>query len=85
MGLPRVEPGELEKLRRLVAEPTEGVREKRGGVLYTDPGVSGLDDGGRPRSFRCPGVKGMSDKSSFGRMMGKRLAATLNRGMRQMP
>lgn len=82
---PPLEPGELEKLRRLVAEPTDGVREKRGGVLYTDPGVGGLDEGGRPSSFRCPGVKGMSDRSSFGRNMGKRLMAMLYRGIKQAP
>ncbi len=85
IGLSRLETGEVEKLRRLAAEPTDGVREKRGGVLYADPGVGGLDDGGRPSSRRCPGVKGISDRSSFGPSKGSRLMAMLNRRAKQTP
>ena len=53
IGLARLlEAGEVEKLRRLLGEPTDGVRENRGGVLYADPGVGGLEDGGRPSNRR---------------------------------
>lgn len=42
-----------EKLRLLPVDPdNEGVREYRGGVLYTDPGVGGAEEGPRPRSLR---------------------------------
>lgn len=37
----------------LAGEPaSEGVLEYRGGVLYTEFGVAGLELGGKPSSFR---------------------------------
>lgn len=71
-----------EKLLLLPVDPDmDGVREYRGGVLYTDPGVGGADEGPRPRSFRWPGVRGMSERSSFGRTSGNRATPILNSGM----
>lgn len=87
-GLPWFENGlrgELEKLRLLPADPEiEGVREKRGGVLYTEPGVGGAEEGGRPSSFRWLGVRGMSEKSSLCRARGSRLVPMLKMGTARM-
>jgi len=55
----------------LAGEPaSDGVLEYRGGVLYAEFGVSGLELGGRPRSFRWAGVRGMSERSSAWRTRG---------------
>ena len=43
---------------------SDGVLEYLGGVLNCDPGVGGAELGGRPSSFLCPGVNGMSVISS---------------------
>ncbi len=73
--------GELEKLRLLPAEPeADGVRVYRGGVLYTEPGVGGAVDGGRPSSLRWPAVRGISEQSSFARNNGDKFITMLNRG-----
>lgn len=46
--------------------PLRGVAdlEYRGGVMYWDPGVAGCELGLRPRSDRCCGVRGTSERSS---------------------
>lgn len=51
-----------------------GVDERgyRGGVTYCEPGVGGAELGARPSSFRCAGVRGISERSSFPRTRGKR-------------
>jgi hypothetical protein len=55
----------------LAGDPaSDGVLEYRGGVLYTEFGVAGLELGGRPSSFRWAGVRGMSERSSLGRTSG---------------
>lgn len=42
-----------------------------GGVMYVVPGVSGgVADGSSPRRARCVGVRGISERSSFGRNKG---------------
>lgn len=56
-----------------------------GGVIYLDPGVAGaLLLGSRPRRDRCEGVRGMSDKSSFGRYRGYRATTIFTRRRRRM-
>lgn len=48
-------------------------RESRylGGVTYELPGVAGgVTEGSSPRRERCVGVRGMSERSSFGRKRG---------------
>ena len=45
----------------------------RGGVIYCVPGVGGgVVFGSRPSRERCVGVRGMSARSSLGRMRGRR-------------
>jgi hypothetical protein len=53
--------------RLLVALTARGVlRAYRGGVQVPEaPGVAGVAVGGRPRSERCRGVRGISERSSF--------------------
>lgn len=71
-------------LRRLAGDPPiEGVLEYRGGVLYADEGVAGFELGGRPRSLRWLGVRGMSERSSAGRTRGRRARPMLNSGKRK--
>lgn len=42
-----------------------------GGVTYELPGVGGgVTEGSSPRRERCVGVRGMSERSSFGRKRG---------------
>jgi len=59
----------------------DGVLEYLGGVLYAELGVGDTALGGRPSSFRCPGVRGMSDISSFFRKRGVNANAILIRGI----
>lgn len=67
----------------LAGDPaSDGVLEYRGGVLYTELGVAGLELGGRPSSFRWAGVSGMSDRSSLGRTSGSSAKAMLINGTR---
>lgn len=70
-GLP--DRGEFEKLPMwLAGDPLGvGVLATRGGVLYCEPGVGGFDVGGKPRSFLCAGVRGISERSSGVRMRGQ--------------
>lgn len=46
--------------------PLRGVAdlEYLGGVLYCEPGVGGSEVGPRPNSWRCCGVRAISDRSS---------------------
>jgi len=76
-GLP--DSGEFEKLPILLAgEPLGvGVLATRGGVLYCEPGVGGFEVGGKPRSFLCAGVRGISDKSSGVRRRGQNATSML--------
>ena len=39
--------------------------------MYLVSGVDGLELGGKPRSFLCAGVRGMSERSSFLRRSGQ--------------
>jgi len=55
---------------RLLLADREVDREYRGGVTYVLPGVSGAEDGPRPRRLRWDGVRGTSDKSSLRRYRG---------------
>lgn len=49
-----------------------------GGVMYVDPGVGGaVADGSSPKRARCVGVRGMSERLSFGRMRGYRATRIL--------
>jgi hypothetical protein len=67
----------------LAGEPaSEGVLEYRGGVLYTEFGVAGLELGGRPSSLRWAGVRGMSERSSLGRTRGRSAKRMLINGTR---
>ena len=59
----------------------DGVLEYLGGVLYAESGVGDAALGGRPSSFRCPGVRGISDISSFFRKRGINANAILIRGI----
>lgn len=46
-------------------------RRYLGGVTYVVPGVrGGVAEGSSPRSERCVGVRGISERSSFGRKRG---------------
>lgn len=45
-------------------------------------GVAARELGGRPRSLRCAGVRGMSERSSAGRARGRSAMAMLIRGIR---
>ena len=65
----------------LAGDPaSDGVLEYRGGVLYTEFGVAGLELDGRPSSFRCAGVRGMSERSSWGRASGSSATTMLING-----
>jgi hypothetical protein len=65
----------------LAGDPaSDGVLEYRGGVLYTEFGVAGLELDGRPSSFRCAGVRGMSERSSWGRARGSSAKTMLING-----
>jgi hypothetical protein len=67
----------------LAGDPaSDGVLEYRGGVLYTEFGVAGLELDGRPSSFRCAGVRGMSERSSWGRTSGSSAKTMLINGTR---
>jgi hypothetical protein len=67
----------------LAGDPaSDGVLEYRGGVLYAEFGVAGRELGGRPSSFRWAGVRGMSERSSFGRTRGSNAKAMLIKGTR---
>jgi hypothetical protein len=49
-----------------------------GGVMYLVPGVAGgVLEASRPKSARCVGVSGMSDRSSLGRKSGNRAMTIL--------
>ena len=78
-GLPLPDNGELEYPPLLPGEPLMGVGVLLylGGVTYCEPGVGGVELGGRPRSFRCAGVRAMSEISSKGRKSGKSATITL--------
>ena len=71
--------GEFEKLPLLAGEPLNGVgvRANLGGVAYVLFGVGGAELGGKPSSFRCPGVSGISERSSFARRRGQHAATAL--------
>jgi hypothetical protein len=63
--------GELPTVAALLLEAltARGVlRTYRGGVTYVLPGVGGVASGESPRSVRWRGVRGMSERSSFGPM-----------------
>lgn len=65
--------GELLYDLLLVGDPArDGVREYRGGVLMAELGVGGAELGGRPRSFLCAGVNGISARSSLLRKRGRK-------------
>lgn len=65
----------------LAGEPaSDGVLEYRGGVLYTEFGVAGRELDGRPSSFRWAGVRGMSERSSWGRTSGSSAKTMLING-----
>ncbi len=67
----------------LAGDPaSDGVREYRGGVLYAELGVAGRELGGRPSSLRWAGVRGMSERSSWGRTSGSSAKAMLINGTR---
>jgi len=72
-GLPLFDNGEFEKSPLFPPEPLNGVDDLGyfGGVAYWEPGVGGAELGGRPRSFRCAGVKGISETSSGFRKRGR--------------
>lgn len=55
------------------------LRAKRGGVMKDESGVAGADDGARPRSLRCEGVRGMSAMSSLRVHSGVRATTSLRR------
>jgi len=63
-GLPTEAPrlGEPEGLPAVarVLEGRDEERVKRGGVMYCSPGVTGAEEGGSLRIWRCLGVRGMS-------------------------
>jgi hypothetical protein len=70
VGLPVPGTGDVLRLDGLPARDPEANRYL-GGVRYCVPGVTGgVELGSRPRSARCVGVKGISDRSSFGRKRG---------------
>lgn len=78
------ERGELMWLLRLAGDPPiDGVLEYRGGVLYAEPGVAAPELGGRPRSLRWLGVRGMSERSSAGRTKGSSATPILYSGNRK--
>lgn len=53
-----------------------------GGVMYVVPGVSGgVADGSSPRRERCVGVRGISERSSFGRNKGYNATRMFNARM----
>lgn len=57
------------------------MREYRGGVLNLASGVGAADEGSRPSSWRWADVRGMSDRSSFGRIKGRHATPMLTKGM----
>ena len=59
----------------------DGVLEYLGGVLNFEPGVGGAELAGSPSSFLCPGVRGMSDMSSFFLNKGNSATPTLMTGI----
>lgn len=82
-ALPFLERGEFEKLPLLAGDPLNGVGVLAylGGVAYLVSGVTGVELGGSPRSFRWAGVRGMSERSSLPRNRGQQAATMLNAKM----
>lgn len=78
--LPLGDNGELAGLSLLIEPAMDGDRAYRGGVLYAESGVGGTELGSKPSSRRWPGVKAISDRSSWGRIKGRQAIAILTSG-----
>lgn len=57
-----------------IGDPLRGVEVLAyfGGVLNFEPGVGAVERGDKPKSFRCAGVKGISERSSVCRKSGRK-------------
>lgn len=68
-ALALVDKGDAPLLAGLAARDPES--RYFGGVIYVDPGVGGgVAEGSSPKRARCVGVRGISERLSFGRMRG---------------
>lgn len=86
LSLPFPDNGDPELFRLLPGDPARGVGvlEYLGGVAYLVSGVAGFELGGRPRSFLCAGVRGISWIESVARKRGTKARAILYANTRCM-